>query len=219
MKLTKLIIFSLLFMLMSASSCSGTKYVPDKGALPPFQADVMEFPVKVNRNICKDMSGSIGACTLMITHRNDLKIEIMPQAYAYNIHITCSSSINYEYSNDIPKEKSHVVEITKDVYEDVSHFVCIGKMTPQGRDFVSARWEVRIRVSDENYVSRVNGFLFDDKGKWYLSLGKHSKYAWVFDKGEWRLHKKKPIIRIKGDPTKVKAYSESHIMRFNFFNM
>ena len=220
MKILKLFTFMpLILLLMSASNCSGLQYKSDGGLMAPFQAQVMEFPVKVNGNICKDMSGSIGACTLMLSHRNDLKIEIMPQAYAYNVQIACSSSVNFEYSADVPIGTSHVVEITDAIYADVDHFICIGKMTPEDRDFISSRWEMRIRLSDENYVRRVNIFIFEDNDKLFISVGKHAKYSWIYDKENWKLHWKQPIIEIKGDRNKLQAYSESEIMRFNFFNM
>lgn len=208
----------MIFCIMGASNCSQIKYKSDSGLMAPYQAGILEFLVKINGHNCKDMSGSIGSCTLQLSTRNNIKIAIMAQKYDYSVHLVCSSNINYEYSNDIPKNLPHVIEINKEIYAYVTQFICIGKITPSDRDFMSARWEMRIRVFNGQYVQRANGFIFKKKKKTYLNLGKHAKYVWVYDKDKWKYHRKRPVIRVRGDLNKLQAYSESEIMRFNYYN-
>lgn len=209
--------FPLIMLAMGASNCTQhIKYESDKGMLAPYQAEVFEFPVDINGSVCKDMSDQVGACTKIISERQDLNFGIASLPYNYNIVMKCSSQVNFSHNQDIQLNQPHRVVISKELYQGAAEFICIGRITPSDRSFVSSRFEVRVRVQDGQFVKRENGYIYTEKNKSYLVMGKNALYTYVFDNGFWKTHEKAPVIQVY-DLANLKAFSESEIMRLNFY--
>lgn len=211
-------IIAMCFLLMGVSTCSHkVKYESDRGMLAPYQAEVLEFPVMINGNTCKDMSGKVGACTKIVSERQDIKFEVLPLGYSYNFKIRCSAQVNFSYEFDAIGTEPHTVVLPKELYQNIPEFICTGRVTPSDRNFVSSRFELRVRVFDGQYVQRGEGQVIENKGKMYLNMGKNALHTYVFDNGKWSAYKKKTLIKVD-DVANLRAFSESEIMRINFYN-
>lgn len=213
-------ILSMSLMLFGFSNCSSTgiKYESDRGMLAPYQAEALEFPVMVNGATCKDMSGKVGACTKIVSEREDINYEVVPLAYNYNIKIRCSSAVNFNYEADVLENETHKAVLSKVLYQNIPEFICSGRITPSDRNFVSSRFELRVRVQDGQYITRGEGHIIESKGKTYLNMGKNALYTYVYDGNKWVTYVKKPLIEIKKNKSAMKAFSESSIMRLNYYN-
>lgn len=205
-----------LLMLIILVSCGSTDYESDVGFLPPYKAEVFEYPVMVNGHVCKDMIGKVGACTLITDNRKDTKITLISRPYRYSIKMTCSSNINFNHSTDIRENQDYEIVISKDSYGQEAQFICIGRIIPLDRNFISARFELRVRVQDGKYIKRSTSRYFEKEGKRYLSMGKHSRDLYIFEGGKWAHYNRRSVVRVGARGSR--GFSESELMRFNYYN-
>jgi hypothetical protein len=207
------------FTLLALMACTTLPYKDDTGFLVSAQANSPEFPVYINGTLCKDLDGNPGLCSKRIGSTDDIKLHFDAQAYAYDLTVSCSSPITVQGAS-VASGQAFDLTISNAQMQGQLSFVCIGEVFPQDRSqAVSAKWEIRIVVRDANYVAREGIYVGQDSdGNPAIILGQYARSAWVFDNGEWSQHKEDTIVTLKGDPTKAKAYSESFVMRYNYFN-
>lgn len=179
----------------------------------------MEFPVYISGKPCVDMDGVSGLCTKRLKSTDDLIIKIDPQQYDYTRTLACSKGIPVTPDVNVLKNAVHEIRIVaKDI--TLSSFTCIGEIFPLDRTApISAKFKITITVYDAQYTAREGIYLTKDKSKNILVLGQYARSAWVFDQDKWKRYAQSTAIEVKGDLTKVRAYSESYAMRFNSFNM
>lgn len=201
------------------ASCTSLPYSDDVGFLVSAQADSPEFPVYVNGHLCTDMEGNPGLCSKRITSAQDLTLSFDPQQYAYLLTISCPSGIPAIAPASVEAGQPYSFTLPKELFSAYRTFVCIGQVNPQDRTPpISAKFEVTVVVVDAAYSARERAYLMTEAGLNYLVLGQFARNAWVYD-GAWAQHNQEPVVRIYGDPSKVKAYSESYADRFNYLNM
>jgi hypothetical protein len=217
MKLWK--IFAVMGLILVA--CSTLPYQDDTGFLVSAQANSPEFPVYIGGSVCKDMDGNPGLCSKRIKSTDDVKIHFDAQSYSYNLTVSCTNPIVVP-SVSVAENQAYDLVIPNAEFSGpgLLSFVCIGEVFPQDRTQpLSAKFEVRIVVTDASYQAREAVYIAKDTGGGNtLVLGEYARDAWVFDNGKWSKHSKDTQVSIKGDPTQVQAYSGSYQMRFNYFN-
>jgi hypothetical protein len=197
-------------------ACTTIPYSDDSGFLVSAQADSPEFPVFINGKICKDTDGIPGLCSKRVKSDEPVTFRMDPRPYSYTLQLACTKDLGVSQSFSVEKGQEFSFVITPDKFSTLRSFICIGEVLPGDRDFpVSAKWETRIKVVDQAYVQRETAYFMTKKKRTFLILGEHAETSMVFDQGEWKEYKKKTAVEIKGDPTKVQAFSESHNMRFN----
>lgn len=201
-------IYLLLFVL-SCASCRSLKYDADIGFISAAQANNPEFPVQINGAYCKDSEGKPGFCAKRINSKEDLEIKIGPRPYNYNIKIQCSSPLGLVVNKDILKNESfsHVIENA-----DLSEFLnltCIGELFPKDRPQpISSFFRVALVVFDAKYVPRpepyyTRGRIVFGSGALYTNLNGYK-------------YKKGTVIKAPKDSS---GFSESELMRFNYYNL
>ena len=208
----------LTLMLILTCSCQhGIKYQDDLNFLNSAQANAMEFPVKVKGRVCLDIEGMTGLCSVRIDTNQDFVMSIDPQEYEYRYKLTCSREVNADQSGDVAKGTPIKLTVPKANIVGLKSFICIGEIFPADRtQELSARWEVRIKVQDENYQEREGIYQTTVKGRNVLVLGKHARLSRVCVADKCKSYRKKTAVQIEAD-SKVTVYSESHNMRYNFY--
>lgn len=202
------------------AACSSLPYKDDTGFLVSAQAGSAEFPISINGKLCSDMDGEVGLCAKRVSSTEDITFSFMAQPYGWNLVTTCSTGVTQPLPATVEPGKAYSFTMKSSDFSRFRSFSCMGEIKPQDRgEPVSALFEVRFSVYHSKYVQRESIFITDDNGKKFLVLGKYARSALVFDDGAWKRHKKKTIVEIKGDPSKVKAYSESFAMRYNYLGM
>jgi hypothetical protein len=210
-------VFSFLLVL---TACTGIKYEADTGYPLPTASGSLESIVYINGVVCKDMDNVVGICSKRLKNDTDLVLDIPPKDYGYNLNIVCSSNIAFEANYDVIKKQGFKVTVPSNNFYDERHFICIGEIRPNDRDFVSHKFEVRVRVLDAEYVSRNEMMTFDKGRKTYLVCGKHARYVSVYQDGEWKFYNKKPVLKFKkGELANVQVISESESGRLNYYNL
>lgn len=201
-----------LLALFVLTSCQSINYEADFGFLNSAQANSMEYFTLVNGSPCKDMDGKIGLCAKRIKSDQALQFKMDAKEYSYRFNLTCTSSLNADFSIDVEKGKVYEFSIPSDKFSNVRSFTCIGEIFPHDRDQeVSANWSVRVIVVDSEYLERELVYKTTRKGKEFLVFGKHARYVTVNGKR----YEKKPMVEYKGGP----GYSESERMRFNYWGL
>lgn len=210
----------LLSLLPVLAACNSLPFKEDVGFLISAQANSPEFPVYVNGHLCTDMEGYVGLCSKRVKSSEDIVLKFDPQDYAYLMTVKCSSGIPQVPVSTVPSGQPFSFKITHDQFVQFSAFTCTGEVSPQDRTPpIEAQWEVKFKVYDSQYTAREQIFRIDDGEKHFLVLGQFARTAWVYDEDEWHQHFKDTVVQLRGDPLKAKAYSESFVMRYNFFNM
>jgi len=197
-------------------TCSPLKYKSDHGFMVAAQANSPEQLVMIGGKACVDLDQVPGLCSKRHRRNLSLFMSIPERPYNYRMELRCSANLDSNQQVDILKNQNYVIEIKPDKFGPLKSFICIGEIFPHGRDSVSSKWEVRVKLVNKDYVPREGVYLGKYKGKSYLVVGKHALYTSVFQKGKWKKYKKKPTIRVR-DPENLKAYSESYNMRFNYY--
>lgn len=202
-------IISLFFVVMiSACACKGINYRPDVGFLNSAQANSPEYLVKINGSFCKDMDGSIGLCAKRIKSESDISFKLDPRPYSYRLNVNCTSTVNFHLSVDVEKDLSYSFKIPASAYDGLLSFTCVGEVFPSDREeSVSAFWHTRFVVIDKNYQEREQIYQRDE----YLILGQNAKHSLINEEIQV---KNKAAFKVKNP---VKAYSESQLMRFNYW--
>lgn len=202
------IIFLVFVLLISACACKGIRYSSDLGFLNSAQANSPEYLVKINGSFCKDMDGSIGLCAKRIKSESEISFKLDPRPYSYRLNVSCTSSVNFNLSVDVEKNQSFSFKIPPEAFNGLLSFTCIGEVFPNDREeSVSAFWHSRFVVFDKNYQAREQIYT---RGE-YLILGQNAKYSLINEEIQV---KNKAVYKIE-EPTK--AYSESQLMRFNYW--
>src|SRR6185312_1816780 len=121
---------------------------------------------------------------------------------------------------DVQANQGYTLIVNKDQMAQYPYlsFTCTGDVKPMDRTgAIEAGFEIHVSIYDAEYKGRGKPYLAkDNAGDDVLVLDQYARNAWVFDQGKWTQHTKEPVVKIKGDPSKVKAYSSSYAMRFNF---
>ena len=198
---------SLLFLIVS---CTSLKYVDDKYFLVAAQANSPEFPVSINGKKCADVDGIPGLCTKRVKSNTSIFIRHDARPYAYRFDLRCTKELGESQTFNVLKDSKFEYEIKPEKFLNLTSFICVGEIFPTDREeAVSASWKLFANVVDEKYVSREVLQFQESKGKLFLVFGQHSLYAMV----DGKAYKEKTMIEVKS--RNVKAYSESHNMRFN----
>lgn len=196
--LIKVINVLILFCFLAINqSCASTKYKPDEGFMLPSKAGALEYLVYVNGLVCKDLDGNIGACTKTINARDNLKIKLPIQPYSYRLSYRCSSNITYTHEAEILKKKAYSFSMPTTAYKDESSFMCIGTIIPADRQFISMKFEVRVRVVSADYVPMGSITTGRNLLYQYVFAGKYAYYIKKLYKGKWKFKKKDALIRIR----------------------
>lgn len=204
-----LLTFSLFFLLIIIASCQSViKYKSDLGFMNSAQANSPEYLVKVDGSVCKDMDNQVGLCAKRVKSDHVISFKMDKRPYSYRLNVKCSSQVDFSLSKDIPEEENFEFSIEASQYSEVTSFTCFGEVFPQDRpQTISAFWHVRFVVFDKNYQAREQIYSMDDR----LILGQNAKYSLL---NETILVKHKTNTKLA--PVK-RAYSESEVMRFNFY--
>lgn len=206
--------------LAAFNACQSIAYKDDIGFLVSAQANSPEFPAYVNGHLCVDMDGLPGVCSKRIRSDEDLVLRFDPQGYVYTLTLTCSSGMPARPSVTVPANTSHVEMIKPSEFIQFRSFSCIGEVGPQDRQPpISAKFRVNVTVTDAAYVGMDRIFHGNVDGKNVLVIGQYARAAWVFDQGKWTRYDKATAVEVRDPPEKLKAYSQSFAMRFNYFNM
>lgn len=203
-----------------AASCSSLPYKDDDAFLVSAQANSPEFIVYVNGRPCVDADGQSGLCAKRIKSDQDLVVRIDPQDYDYALQVKCSQQLPPIPDVNVLKGKAYEFRITAAAASTVLAYTCRGEVFPADRKPpVSGVFKFHVNILDAKYTAREAITLSAKDGKQYLVLGQYARHAWVYDRGRWAFHSKKPVVEVKGNPAQVRAYSESFAMRFNALNM
>jgi len=206
--------FILAFMLLVA--CASFKYQDDFSFGVSAQADSPEFPVYINGKMCLDTDNIPGLCSKRISSNEALIIRLDARTYSYSLQLACTRELNESQSFHVESGKSFEYAIKPEKFTNLKSFTCIGEVFPDDRSQpLSAKWEVRVKVVDKDYVNRETAYFRSEKGRRFLVMGAHARTVNVQDEGVWHTYIESPVIEIKGDSEKVMAFSESHNMRFN----
>lgn len=201
-------------------ACSSLPYQDDLHFMVSAQAGSNEFPVYVNGHLCVDMDGQPGLCAKRLASNKSIDLHFDPQDYGYLLKLTCSSSVTGIQDQNVPAGQPFTYSIKPDQFSSVVQFTCDGVVNPQDRqEPIAARFQVRVVLFDGSYTAREQIRVEHTSGKDYLILGQFARLAWVFDDGAWTMHHKETVVELQGDPAKAKAYSESDLMRFNYYGM
>ena len=197
-------IFALIF------GCTKLAYESDSGMLNSAQANSYEYLARINGKVCKDIDNLVGLCAKRIKSDEKLIISYDSRPYDYRLQVTCSSSIGYSETFDVLKEKKFQVEIPHQ--GKARAFSCTSEVFPLDREIsVSAKTNVTVRTVDANYQPRESIYLLGHNKRQHLIFGAHAKYVTM----DGRHKSRKTTMRVKDDPSS--AYSESEIMRFNYY--
>lgn len=206
-------ILSLLFVVFAFSQCSSIQYEADIGFLNSAQANSMEWMVQVDNLICKDMEGMIGACTKRTKSDHSPILKHDPRPYAYRIDVRCTEATGIGFSMDVEAEKEWSYEVDAENFKTLRSFTCQGEIFPHDRDNkLSALWQIRFIVVDKDYKEREIIYFDVDDGK--LIVGKHALHTRLCRDGKCEDYKEDTVIDAQKN---TKAYSESEVMRFNYF--
>lgn len=198
----------LILSLLSLVACSPLEYKDDIGFLNSAQANSMEYLAKINGKVCKDVDGQVGLCAKRISNAENAIFTFDARPYSYRLNVKCTKELNFELSVDVLENKAFTFTIPKGNYSELLSFTCIGEVFPEDRDGqVSASFQVRFIVYDSQYRMREQIY-FEGSN---IVLGQHAKYALV----DGKAHSKKTYLKLKKKP--VMAYSESKMMRFNYY--
>lgn len=204
-------VFPLSSLILMGANCANIKYQDDVGFLNSAQANNPEFPATINGIFCKDSGGFPGMCSIRIKSNQDVVIHLDPRPYQYTLTLSCTSAINESQSFTVPPDIAFDYTIKSAKFSTVESFLCIGEVSPTNRPGpVSAEFEFRIKIVDVAYIPRETPYVVNDK----LIMGEHSKFVNICDKDSCREYQEKPVVMFKGD---VSAYSESLLMRFNYY--
>lgn len=208
-------------LIFGMTSCGSLPYEDDIGFSVSAQANSMEFPIRLNGRVCADLDGQPGMCSKRLSSKEDLVVHFDPQDYPTNIRVRCTKGLEITPAVSVPAKQAYDWKIpaTAIAAANLIEFTCIGEVLPQDRDPpISAKFKISVSIYDAAYKVREQAYLTTEKGKTYLVLGKYARRAWVYDQDKWAYHKEDTIVQVKGDPTKLIAYSESFAMRFNYWN-
>lgn len=197
------------FFILIIISCSSINYKPDTGFLNSAQANSLEYLVRVNGTICKDMDNNIGLCAKKLASDEKLNFSMDARGYAYRFNLRCTRAIDSDFSIDVERDQPLKFSIEPLRFHEVKSFTCIGEIFPHDRDQeISANWSLRVVVYDENYLPREIIYRRGD----HIVFGQHARYVNLNGKR----YKKKPVIKFK---EKIYfAYSESERMRLNYYH-
>jgi len=201
-------------------ACTSLPYKDDVGFLVSAQADSPEFPVYINGHLCTDMEGSIGLCSKRVKSNEDVTFKFDAQSYPYLLTVACPNGVTPVQPASVPAGQPFSFSLPASAFSNFRTFVCIGEVSPQDRTPpISAKFEVTITVVDAQYSARESIYVSKQGSDSFLVLGQFARLAKVYMDGKWSNHSQDTMVKISGDPSKVKAYSESYAMRFNFFNL
>lgn len=209
-------ILALLSISLLGSRCSSIKYEDDIGFLNSAQANAMEFYVSVDSIPCKDVEGNIGACTKRIKSDQDPILRHLPKPYAYTIDVRCTEGTGIGFSMDIEEGAAWEYAIPHSAFIDFRSFTCTGEIFPHDRDnALSARWQIRFIVFDTDYKERESIYIDDDGN---IILGRYAKYARVCEDGDCKNYKERTVVKVDTGK-EIVAFSESEVVRFNYFGL
>lgn len=206
--------------LVIITGCGSKKlsYKPDHAFPVASQANSLELPVYVNKRLCVDMDGQPGLCSKRISNMTPLVIIIDPRPYAYRLQMTCSQAVGSSKSYDVLKENPLTIKIEPDKFNHVKSFICMGELYPYNTDQqVSAKFEVRVKVQDDEYVKREEITVVSGDKSDKVIFGVYAKYSTVcYEGGNCKTFTRVTSTNIKKGK-KYFAFSESERMRYNYF--
>jgi len=192
--------------------CSSLPYESDSGFLNSAQANSSEWMVRVDGLVCKDLDGLVGACSKRVKSKTDIKVHHDPRPYSYRVAMRCTEGTGIDFSIDVLENQPWGYTIRHDKFKGFRSFTCQGEVFPNDRDnAISALWQIRFLVVDQDYKKRESVYFSNDQ----LVMGKHARYTTICD----------PTCDDESEGTVVKttptasAYSESEVMRFNYYNV
>lgn len=204
-------VFGLFVFILGASRCTSIKYEDDIGFLNSAQANSTEWMVTIDGKVCKDMDGEVGACTKRIKSNQSPVLKHDPRPYAYQLRIKCTEGTDIDFSQDVEANKTWSYKIEAAKIKDFKSFSCQGEIFPQDRgNSLSALWQIRFLVVDVDYEKRE---IIQRNSKGFL-FGRYAKYARACSAQSCKDFKHKTVAGFKNGVT---AYSESEVMRFNYY--
>ncbi len=197
---------------LGTAQCSSIPYEDDIRFLNSAQANSMEWLLRVDGAVCKDMEGIIGACTKRVGSQSDVLLQHDPRPYGYRVDVECTDGTGIVFRHDVPKGEPWQYTLEHGDFEGFRSLSCQGEIFPHGRgNSLSALWQIRLIVFDDRYEGREEIYYLDEE----LIMGKHAKFTnWCFE-GKCRVDDE--LTTVNTEPG-AKAYSESEVMRFNYWN-
>jgi len=214
-------LFSFLFLLLAliSSGCqsrSEIKYMDDSAFLSPTSANSPEAFVSVNNFPCVDVEGIPGLCSIRIKQNQSLKISLSGKPYPYQLSLVCSENVKVNQEFSLPAKEKFSFEISSQNFKSMKSFICIGEIYPQDRpEEVSSKFEIRVKILDENYETGEQIRLEKQSDGYYLNFGKYAKYVHVYDQGKWYFYSKSPSVKVSSPD--VFAIAETQTCRYSFF--
>lgn len=210
----KKLVFSIMLMLIT--SC---EYKADLGFLNSAQANYPDYLAQINGKFCVDMDGISGLCGKRIATNQDLIFKLQPKPYQYRIQFICSSKINADFSTTVNKDEEFSWKLESEVFNQQKSFTCISEIFPLDREEeVSSKFEVRVKVYDEEYIPMDKIRSSKKNGKTALTFGKHAKFTKVCVDNECRDYKQKTYIKINPEKEYF-IWTESELMRNSYFGI
>lgn len=198
--------------MLGMAGCPKIKYEDDIGQLNSAQANSMEYPVKINGKVCKDSNNQVGLCAFRTASDKSVVFHFDPRPYSYTLDIKCSSTIDSNYNVPVEKDRAHTYTIAAEKFRGVRSFTCNGEVFPHDRNNnLSASWSARVVVVDDSYQVRERIYWHKEG---YLVLGKYAKYSVVCTGSACKAYSKATVVEA---PKHAKAFSESEVMRFNYY--
>lgn len=210
-----LLIGALALFCLGATQCTSIPYEADIGFLNSAQANSHEWPVRVADALCADMEGLPGACTKRVLSNAPVKLSHDARPYGYRIDVRCTAATGVGFSMDVPPNAVWEYELTPDKFQALRSFTCQGEVFPEDRDnSLSAIWQIRFLVVDQAYKARETPYISGSSDDQILVVGKNAKYATFCVEDECEMKREKTTIEFSQG---MIAYSESEVMRFNYF--
>ena len=205
-------------LLLCSCACNGLTYQDDASFLVSAQADSPEFPVVVNGHLCTDNEGDVGLCSKRISSTESLNLSFDPQNYAYLLTIRCSGGVLIPDAT-VPANQAYSYTVNHIDMNSTEDFICLGEINPQDRTPpIQAQFEIHVKIYDAKYMKREAMYIQKESDDNYLILGEYARDSWVFD-SKWKHYSQATIVKVESDPSNVKAYSGSYVMRYNYFNL
>lgn len=200
--------------------CNQLQYVDDLTYMSPDKANNPTFLAFVNGHACKDMTGSIGNCSLTNKINQPLTIKILKQPYQYKLEFRCGNKQGIHFKKILEifeMNKELVLTIPTSTMEGHSYFNCIGDITPldDRPNDASNFFEFRVRFISDYYIEPMTIFTTKYKRKKYLVLGQNAYRSKILAGGKWYFLKEQTTFRYK---TRIDfAVSETKNMRRSYF--
>lgn len=185
------------------ASCKQLEYQNDLTYLSPIAGNYPDYFVRINGEVCRDMSGNVGMCAIKHSKNSPLTFSFLAQEYNYSLDFRCGNAqgIFFRKRVDVIKGNDFSFEISAKELEMLNYANCVGDIFPIDRDdTVSSFFEVRIRFSQKDYMAPMDIYTYKYKKKNYLVLGQHAYRAKVKVKNKWYKLKEQTVFKFTNQP-------------------